>query len=125
MATKIDVEVIDRQCLTPREMQVAALVAEGMMDKCIASALAISLKTLGNHLDHIYVKLQVRQHSVNKRCAALSAMIARGMIRVSVNMLCVWLMVAAASLDDQAARVGRTRLSRVQVVRVRSRERES
>ena len=43
--------------LTPRERQVAELVAQGMSDKQIASALVIALRTTEGHVQRILVKL--------------------------------------------------------------------
>ena len=46
------------------------LLAQGMSNKEIASALGISAKTVGNHVEHIYTKLGVN----NRAGAALRAM---------------------------------------------------
>jgi len=43
--------------LTPREMQVARLVAEGRSNKEIATGLVISQRTAENHVEHILTKL--------------------------------------------------------------------
>jgi DNA-binding CsgD family transcriptional regulator len=43
--------------LTPREMQVAALVARGRTNRHIATALFISVRTVESHVDHILTKL--------------------------------------------------------------------
>jgi signal transduction histidine kinase len=45
--------------LTPREMEVIQLLAEGMKDKEIAQALFISPRTVNFHLDNIYSKLGI------------------------------------------------------------------
>ena len=43
--------------LTPREMQVARLVAQGSSNKQIAARLVISQRTAEGHVEHILVKL--------------------------------------------------------------------
>lgn len=43
--------------LTSREVEVLTLVARGMTNKQIAKRLFISPKTAGNHIEHIYVKI--------------------------------------------------------------------
>lgn len=43
--------------LTRREQEVAALVADGLTNKAIASKLVISQRTVGGHVEHILVKL--------------------------------------------------------------------
>jgi HD-GYP domain-containing protein (c-di-GMP phosphodiesterase class II) len=56
--------------LTAREVDVLLLLAQGSSNKAIASALGISAKTVGNHVEHIYTKLGVG----NRAGAALRAM---------------------------------------------------
>jgi len=46
--------------LSPREQEVAALVAEGKANREVAAALFVSEKTVEYHLSHIYEKLGVR-----------------------------------------------------------------
>jgi DNA-binding NarL/FixJ family response regulator len=43
--------------LTAREVDVLSLLAQGLPNKAIARALQISPKTIGNHLERIYLKL--------------------------------------------------------------------
>jgi HD-GYP domain-containing protein (c-di-GMP phosphodiesterase class II) len=43
--------------LTPREVEVLRLLARGMSNKEIATRLVISPKTVGNHIEHIYSKI--------------------------------------------------------------------
>ena len=43
--------------LTPRELQVARLIAGGRSSKEIAAELVISQRTAGNHVEHILTKL--------------------------------------------------------------------
>ena len=45
--------------LTPREVEVARLVAEGKTNREIAGALVLSERTVAKHLDHIFAKLDV------------------------------------------------------------------
>ena len=43
--------------LTPREIEVLRLLAQGLSNKEIAARLSISPKTAGNHVEHIYAKI--------------------------------------------------------------------
>jgi HD-GYP domain-containing protein (c-di-GMP phosphodiesterase class II) len=43
--------------LTPREVEVLRLLARGLSNKAIAERLVISPKTVGNHAEHIYSKI--------------------------------------------------------------------
>jgi len=43
--------------LTPREVEVLKLLAQGLSNKEIAAQLVISPKTAGNHIEHIYAKI--------------------------------------------------------------------
>ena len=43
--------------LTPREVEVLGLLARGLSNKQIAGRLVISPKTVGNHIEHIYEKI--------------------------------------------------------------------
>ena len=43
--------------LTPREIEVLRLLARGLSNKEIGSRLVISPKTVANHVEHIYVKI--------------------------------------------------------------------
>jgi NarL family two-component system response regulator LiaR len=56
--------------LTPREVQVLRLVAQGMTNHEIAEALVLSERTVGNHVGSILSKL----HLANRTQAALYAM---------------------------------------------------
>jgi DNA-binding CsgD family transcriptional regulator len=53
----------DRDELTPAELEVASLVAEGKMNKEIAAALWMSEKTVEAHLSRIYRKLGLRNRA--------------------------------------------------------------
>lgn len=45
--------------LTPRELEVLSLIAQGLRNRKIAGELVISEKTVGNHISNIFTKLQV------------------------------------------------------------------
>jgi non-specific serine/threonine protein kinase len=49
--------VSDSAPLTPRELQVARLIAAGSSNKDIAAGLVISQRTAENHVEHILTKL--------------------------------------------------------------------
>jgi non-specific serine/threonine protein kinase len=49
----------DESPLTPREREIAGLVAQGLSNRQIAEALAISEKTAESHLSHILSKLEL------------------------------------------------------------------
>jgi DNA-binding NarL/FixJ family response regulator len=49
----------DPDALTPRETEVAHLIAEGLPNKAIATRLSISSKTVEAHITHIMEKLRV------------------------------------------------------------------
>jgi HD-GYP domain-containing protein (c-di-GMP phosphodiesterase class II) len=55
--------------LTPREIEVLRLVAQGLSTKQIAQRLAMSPKTAGNHIEHIYAKID----ATNRAGASLFA----------------------------------------------------
>jgi DNA-binding NarL/FixJ family response regulator len=61
--------------LTPRELDVLRLVAEGGTNQAVARRLLVSETTIKTHLLHIYTKLGVRD-----RAAAVSAAYKRGLI---------------------------------------------
>ncbi len=50
----------ESKTLSPREMEIARMVAEGYANKTIASVLEISSWTVGTHLRRIFAKLGVR-----------------------------------------------------------------
>ena len=50
----------DRCALTPREREVAALVARGLTNRQIAAELVITEGTAANHVEHILHKLGFR-----------------------------------------------------------------
>ena len=61
--------------LSPRELEVLRLVAEGATNQSVARRLFISEATVKTHLLHIYAKLGVRD-----RAAAVSTAYKRGLI---------------------------------------------
>ena len=63
--------------LTPREIQVMELVAEGKRNKEIASPLGISEETVQVHLKNIFAKLKV-----SERTAALNVALRRGIVHI-------------------------------------------
>ncbi|HLV00154.1 MAG TPA: response regulator transcription factor [Acidobacteriota bacterium] len=56
-------EPADSANLTPRELEVLQLIAEGMSNKEIASELYLSLHTVKNHVHNILTKLKVRHRT--------------------------------------------------------------
>jgi DNA-binding NarL/FixJ family response regulator len=63
--------------LTPREIQVIELVAQGMRNKEVAAALAISEETAHVHVRNILAKLKVKDRS-----AAITVALRRGIIHL-------------------------------------------
>jgi DNA-binding CsgD family transcriptional regulator len=61
--------------LTPRESEVLKLLADGLSDREIATALFLSPRTVGWHVNHILTKLDVPT-----RTAAATAAVRRGLI---------------------------------------------
>jgi len=114
---KIKAELVDQANLTPREGEVLCLICEGEVDKTIARKLAISIKTVNAHIEHLYVKLDVHNASINSRCSVIAKAVVRGMVRLSSTALCVCLMVGAVQLDDQAVRVVRVGSGHVRLKR--------
>ena len=49
--------------LSPREREVAALIARGLSNREIGAALSISEKTAANHVEHIMTKLDLRSRA--------------------------------------------------------------
>jgi len=64
--------------LTPREIQVIGLIAEGMRNKEIAAALGISDDTVQVHVKSIFWKLKV-----NDRSAAMNVALRRGIVHLT------------------------------------------
>jgi len=99
----IGVELVRRDDLTPREGAAFVLLCKGYCNKAIAAELAISVETVRDHLDRIYLKLDVREARLNARCAAISKAVARGMVRLSMTVLCAVLVVQVVSIDSVKA----------------------
>lgn len=64
--------------LSPRELEVLALVARGTSNKLIARDLSISETTVKTHLLHIFAKL-----GVDDRTAAVTLAVSKGMLRIA------------------------------------------
>jgi NarL family two-component system response regulator LiaR len=62
--------------LTPRELEVLTLIAEGLGNKEIAQELVISEKTVKNHINNIFSKLHV-----NDRSQAILYAIRKGLVK--------------------------------------------
>lgn len=63
--------------LTPRELEVLRLAAEGLTNSAIASRLVLSEKTVKNHVNNIFSKLQV-----NDRAQAIVQAIRKGLVTI-------------------------------------------
>jgi DNA-binding NarL/FixJ family response regulator len=63
--------------LTPREIEVLKLIAEGTGNKAIAEQLVISEKTVKNHINNIFSKLHV-----NDRSQAVLYAVRKGLVDV-------------------------------------------
>jgi NarL family two-component system response regulator LiaR len=63
--------------LTPRELEVLKLIAEGLPNREIAEQLVISEKTVKNHINNIFSKLQI-----NDRSQAILYAIREGLVKV-------------------------------------------
>lgn len=70
-------ETTTRPLLTPRELEVLALVGEGMSNKTIARRLGISAHTVKYHLEAVFTKLAVRS-----RAEAVTRGLRRGLLVV-------------------------------------------
>jgi HD-GYP domain-containing protein (c-di-GMP phosphodiesterase class II) len=66
--------------LTPREIEVLRLLARGLSARQIGDALAMSPKTAGNHIEHIYAKIDA-----NNRVAASLFAVQHGLVPEDVE----------------------------------------
>lgn len=66
--------------LSPREVQVLQLVAEGSANKQIADALGISIKTVEKHRDHVMQKLDIHETAGLTRYAIKTGIIESGVL---------------------------------------------
>ena len=84
LAPAVASKLVDRvrqpaqESLTPREIEVLELVADGLGNKAIASRLNLSEATIKTHLVHTFTKLDV-----DTRTAAVSVAVEKGLIRVN------------------------------------------
>jgi DNA-binding CsgD family transcriptional regulator len=96
-----DAKIIDKGDLTAREAEVLRCLVNAMSDKDIASCLAISIKTVTAHIEHIYTKLGITGERLNRRLCVLRVAMSRGMVQLISVALCVVLV----SADDEGLRV--------------------
>ena len=64
---------VDARTLTPRELEIVSLIADGLANKEIARSLQIEVATVKNHVHHILAKL-----GVTRRTEAVTAARSRG-----------------------------------------------
>jgi len=76
------VEKINRGMLSAREFDLLVLAAAGAVNKRIADVLGISGKTVVNHFDSIYRKMNVDSAQTNARCMAVAIAVAEKMIEI-------------------------------------------
>ena len=69
MRTRVAPDPIDR-LLSPRELEVLGLAADGLDNDAIAEALTLSVRTVERHLQNVYAKLDLTGR--NARTAAVA-----------------------------------------------------
>ena len=79
---KFKTELINPGPLSPREAQVMVMVCDALSDKDISRTLEISLKTVSNHLNMIYIKLGIYQSQLNHRVSMARVALSQGMVRL-------------------------------------------
>lgn len=82
---RIKATLTESYILTPREGEVLRLICEGLSDKLIARRMQISANTVSTHVDRIYEKLEIKEISINHRCAAIGSAVVRGLITLAVR----------------------------------------
>ena len=88
-------ELVHPGTLTQRQSQIMVMVCNGLSDKMISDALAISLNTVARHIDAVYDKLGLHNAHLNRRVALLRVAIGSGMVKF----LCVALSCSALLQD--------------------------
>jgi DNA-binding NarL/FixJ family response regulator len=79
----IEVQFIKLGPLSPRQAEVAKFIVQGFVDKEIARALDISLKTVRIHVNAIYKKLGILNKPLNLRITASNMMVYGGMFSIT------------------------------------------
>ena len=85
MNKKIHVELNDCSLFTEREQQVIARICMGESDKQMCRAMKISVHTINTYVDHIYQKLELKNQSINARCAAISLLVANKLVKITLD----------------------------------------
>lgn len=62
-AAAIDEKEVDRLGLSPRELEVLRLMAEGLSNQEIAARIFVSLNTVKTHSANLFIKLDVRRRT--------------------------------------------------------------
>jgi HD-GYP domain-containing protein (c-di-GMP phosphodiesterase class II) len=69
--------------LTPREVEVLRLLARGLSNREIAARLVISPKTVGNHVEHIYAKIDASTRAGASLFAVRHGLLPEGAVEVA------------------------------------------
>jgi DNA-binding CsgD family transcriptional regulator len=108
---ELEAELVDAGPLTSREGEIAVCLVRCLSNKDIARALGISIRTVDAHITTVYTKLGLHSQSINTRCAAITLMIARGMVSLSIKSIVAILIFNSAQISDSAVRVKGVRSS--------------